>query len=94
MIALMYERIGWPLENVLKLGLEVVEPLPKSATLLLQVHDALIVECPAEMVDEVVGVMKRVMEQPFRELGGFSIPVSASVGDSWGEMEGWKPVLS
>lgn len=91
MIALMYERINWPLENVLKLGLEVVEPLPQPANLLLQVHDALIVECPAEMVDEVVGVMKRVMEQPFKELGGFAIPVSASVGDSWGEMSKWKP---
>lgn len=86
MIALLYERINWPLDSVRKV-VSYVEPLPKPANLLIQVHDALIIECPNEMVPQVVGILKRVLEQPWRELGGFSLPIGIAVGPSWGETE-------
>jgi DNA polymerase I len=84
MIALMYERIGWPLEKVLKV-VRVAKPLPWPAKLIIQVHDSLETEFPQELRDEVVSTMKLVMEQPWPELGGFWIPVSTEVGKSWGE---------
>jgi DNA polymerase I-like protein with 3'-5' exonuclease and polymerase domains len=86
MLALMYERIGWPLEKVLRV-VDVVKPLPQPAQLLIQVHDSLIVECPEELVPEVVRVLRKVMTQPWKELGGFTIPIGVKVGNSWGEAE-------
>lgn len=86
MLALMYERINWPLERVQKV-VGYVEPLPRPARLLLQVHDSLIIECPPEMVEQVSGVLKRVMEQEFKELPGFRCPISIKSGNSWGECE-------
>ena len=90
MLALMYERINWPLDKVLQL-VQHAEPLPPPARLLLQVHDSLVLECPDEMVPEICAVLKRVLEQPWPELGGFSIPVSFKVSkSSWGEAEDYK----
>ena len=86
MIALMYKRIGWPAEKVENI-VGYMEALPEPARLLLQIHDSLIIESPPEKVDEVVGVLRRVMEQPFRELGGLTIPIGVQVGDSWGSVE-------
>ncbi len=86
MLALCYERIGWPLEKVLKV-VTTVEPLPEPCKLLLQVHDSLLLEYPRPMRDRVVECVRRVMEQPWSELGGMSIPIGMAVGPSWGEME-------
>lgn len=93
MIGLMYERIGWPLELAQRVA-QYVEPLPRPANLLIQVHDSLIWECPTEIVPQVVGALKRVMEQPWKELGGFTLPIGIAVGPSWGEVEKYKgPIL-
>jgi DNA polymerase I-like protein with 3'-5' exonuclease and polymerase domains len=89
MIGLMYERIGWPLDKALRV-VRLAEPLPHPARLLLQVHDSLVFECPEAMVPELVRVVKKVMEQPWPELLGFTIPVACKVGDSWGEAEDYK----
>lgn len=86
MIALMYERIGWPEERVKKV-VRVYQPLPKPARLLLQVHDSLVLECPNEKLDETILALKRVLTQPWPELDGYSIPISIGVGQSWGECE-------
>ena len=86
MIGLMYERIGWPLEHALQVC-DTVIPLPEPARLLLQVHDALVFECPPDIVDRVVRAVKAVMEQPFKEFGGYKFPVAIEVGDSWGELK-------
>jgi DNA polymerase-1 len=91
MIGLMYERIGWPLEKALS-TVRVVEPLPQPAKLLLQVHDSLVFEAPAEQVDEVVRVVRKVMEQPWPELAGLVIPIGIKVGDSWGDAEDYVPL--
>lgn len=89
MIGLAYERIGWPVELVQKI-VQVFEPLPEPANLLVSVHDSLVLEAPDHLVPEVVRIVQKVMSQPWRELGGFSIPVSVKVGKSWGECKDYK----
>ena len=89
MLGLMYERINWPVEKVLKV-VPIVEPLPHPARLLVQCHDSLVFECPGEMVDQFITTVRRVMEQPIRELGGMSFPVKAKVGESWGEVQAYE----
>ena len=84
MIGLMYERIGWSALNALKVC-PIISAIPKPSRLLLQVHDSLVFECPSEQVDELVSVVRLVMEQPWKELGGHRIPISVKIGDSWGD---------
>jgi hypothetical protein len=85
MIALMYERIGWPLEKVLKV-VRVAKPLPWPARLVIQVHDSLEFESPARAAGRSGQPVRAVFQQPWPELGGFNIPVSVEVGPSWGEV--------
>jgi len=89
MIALMYERIGWPVELALKVVPKVF-PLPYPARLILQVHDSLLVECPYALVEEVKACLTAAMEQLWPELAGYMIPVAVKVGnpgESWGELK-------
>lgn len=83
MIALMYDRIGLSKESALKL-IPTVHALPYPARLLLQVHDSLVLESPPELVSEVTGILKTVMQQPWSQLRNIVIPISIKVGDSWG----------
>jgi DNA polymerase-1 len=89
MIGLLYERIGMTKEQAEKV-VKLAIALPHPARILLQVHDALVIEYPKAMRDEVLGAVKRVMEQPFAELNGYSIPVGIGIGPSWGEVESYK----
>lgn len=89
MIGLYYERIDWPVERALSV-VRVVEPLPQPARLLLQVHDSLLFEAPSNDIELVQSCIRHVMEQPWPELGGFTIPVAMKVGkpgQSWGELK-------
>jgi DNA polymerase I-like protein with 3'-5' exonuclease and polymerase domains/uracil-DNA glycosylase len=89
MIALLYDRIGWPEEKVQKI-VPVYKALPRPARLLVQVHDSLVGEAPLDLMPEVISTLELVMSQPWPELGGFSIPVEPKVGPSWGEGKPWK----
>jgi uracil-DNA glycosylase family 4 len=89
MIALMYERIGLAESDVKKI-VRIYEPLPEPARILITVHDSLVLEAPTELIPEVVRIVKKVMEQPFEELGGMTIPISVAVGDSWGETNAYR----
>lgn len=84
MIGLMYERIGWPLEWAQKVC-PIVQPLPEGAILFIQVHDELVVDCQAGVVDEVKETLQLVMSQPWAELKGLSLPVAIEDGESWGD---------
>jgi len=84
MIGLMYDRIEWSIDRA-RLVCPLAMALPWPATLLLQVHDSLVFECPSDLVDTLISTVKTVMEQPWAELGGYSIPISVKVGDSWGD---------
>lgn len=91
-VGLLYNRIGLALNDVAAY-IGVVDPLPAQARLVLQVHDSLLFEFPGELAYEVAATVKRVMEQPWRELGGMHIPVEMKLGApgaSWGELEPFK----
>ena len=86
MLGLLYERVNVTAASVLRV-VPIVEPLPRPARLLLQVHDSLLLEYPRVMRDEVVNAVKKVMTQGWPELGGMAVPISLEVGSSWAEME-------
>lgn len=86
MIGMMYERIGMSVENAQRVC-SITCAIPTPARLLLQVHDSLVFECPADLVETLVACVKKVMEQPWKELGGMYIPIGIKVGDSWGETQ-------
>ncbi len=54
------------------------------ARLLLQVHDELLVECPAREADDTAATMKRIMEEAFP----LAVPlkVDIGIGDNWAEI--------
>jgi hypothetical protein len=60
------------------------------ARIVLQHHDALVLEVPEDKVERWVGILRHVMQTPVPELGGPTLPIEVSVGKSWGEMEKWK----
>ena len=89
MIAMLWNRIGLTEEQAYRVA-ATLSILPEPAQLVLQVHDSLLIECPVELVPEVKQVMKTVMEQPWIQLAGFSIPAdikTGAAGESWGELK-------
>ena len=65
------------------------EGFEKEVFLLLQVHDELVYEVKANLVDKVAPKIKEIMETVLsrKDTDGVSMLVDAKVGDSWGEME-------
>ena len=59
--------------------------LPKGAELVMQVHDSLIVECDADLSDEVGEVLKREMTSVAPELP-VQLAVEVTVGNNWGDL--------
>ncbi len=59
--------------------------LPKGAELVMQVHDSLIVECDADLADEVGEVLKREMTSVAPELL-VQLAVEVTVGNNWGDL--------
>lgn len=52
---------------------------------ILQIHDSILVECPAENAEEVGEILRSTMENIYPELG-ISLRVDVSVGKNWGEL--------
>lgn len=72
-----------------ELGIQVTYQLPRPWRLMCQVHDSLPSQGPDRNHMEVAQGMKVVMEQPWGELDGFSIPVEFGYSTrSWGECHG------
>lgn len=89
MISLMYERINWP-EDLARKAVEVLAPLPKPATLNVQVHDSLLVSSPYNLVDQCQEQMYKALTQPWPQLGGFQFKIAIKVGEpgvSWAELK-------
>lgn len=59
--------------------------LPKSANLIMQVHDSLIVECNESDKDEVAKILKETMESVAPELS-IKLAVEVTSGTNWGEL--------
>jgi len=62
---------------------EIPERFPK-ASMLLQVHDELVFEVPADQAEELAGWVKKIMESAF-SLGDVPLLVETGVGANWFE---------
>jgi len=52
---------------------------------LLQIHDSILVECPADKAERVAHILKAVMEAVYPQLP-VKLTVDTSIGDNWGEL--------
>lgn len=52
---------------------------------ILQIHDSILVECPAEHADEVAAILQREMESVAPELP-INLQVDVAIGAHWGEL--------
>ncbi len=69
--------------DIIKLAMiEVQKILPSSVRLLLQVHDELVIECPAAQAESLIPQLKKAMEQ----VANLSVPLVVEVGQgaNWG----------
>lgn len=72
--------------DLMKLAmLEVDKKIGTLGTQVLQVHDSILIECPAENAEAVAALLKETMEQVYPALG-VSLKVDVSVGKNWGEL--------
>jgi DNA polymerase-1 len=73
--------------DLMKMAMLAVEQKLLSANLgeqILQVHDSILVECPAANADQVAALLKETMEHIY-ELP-VKLAVDVSVGKNWGEL--------
>ena len=72
--------------DLMKLAmLRVDEKLGALGTQILQIHDSILIECPAENAQVVADILKTVMEGIAPELG-IALRVDVSTGKNWGEL--------
>jgi len=65
--------------------IEVDKKLGDLGEQILQIHDSILVECPAENADKVSEILKTTMENVYPDLG-IHLRVDVSVGKNWGEL--------
>ncbi len=65
------------------------EKLEKDVHILMQVHDEIVLEARAGVVEKIVPAVKKIMESviPPKDIQGITIAADAKVGENWGEME-------
>ncbi|MDB5161944.1 MAG: polA [Candidatus Saccharibacteria bacterium] len=72
--------------DLMKLAmLRVDEQLGDLGEQVLQIHDSILIECPAENVDKVADILKNTMENIAPDLG-IKLRVDVSTGKNWGEL--------
>jgi len=72
--------------DLMKLAmLQVDEKLGDLGEQILQIHDSILVECPAENADKVTEILRSTMEGIAPNLG-IKLKVDVSVGTNWGEL--------
>lgn len=72
--------------DLMKLAMiEVDKQLGGLGKQILQIHDSILVECPAENADKVSNILKTTMENIYPDLG-INLRVDVSVGKNWGEL--------
>ena len=65
--------------------IKVDQKLPEGASLVMQVHDSLIVECDKSQAKAVAKILKTEMESVAPELD-IKLAVEISTGQNWGEL--------
>jgi uracil-DNA glycosylase family 4 len=76
MIAMHAERYG---EHITALGLQASMNFPEPWRMVTQIHDSIVATGPQSNWQTVAGAMRAVMEQPWKELGGFAFTVDGKV---------------
>lgn len=72
--------------DLMKLAmLQVDEKLGDLGEQILQIHDSILIECPAENADKVATLLQETMENIAPDLG-IKLKVDVSIGKSWGEL--------
>ncbi len=74
--------------DLMKLAMLKVEKLLDESGLgeqILQIHDSIMVECPAANAEKVAALLKETMENIYPKLG-IKLKVDTSVGQNWGEL--------
>jgi DNA polymerase-1 len=87
------EAINAPIQgtaaDIIKLAmLELPEQLEKAglkASMLLQVHDELVFECPSEELDQTAPLVEKVMQEAYK----LDVPLKTDtkVGENWADMK-------
>jgi len=72
--------------DLMKLAMiRVDEKLGELGEQILQIHDSILIECPAENAEKVADILRTTMEEIAPELG-ISLRVDVSTGKNWGEL--------
>ncbi|TAL15353.1 DNA polymerase I [Patescibacteria group bacterium] len=72
--------------DLMKLAMiKVDEQLEGMGEQILQIHDSILIEAPAENADKIAKLLKSVMENIAPELG-IKLKVDVSIGKNWGEL--------
>ena len=74
--------------DLMKLAMIRIQELLKSqhndCNMLLQIHDSVLVECPAEVAERIGELLKETMENVWKL--PVRLDVDVSIGDNWGEL--------
>lgn len=71
--------------DIMKLAMvQLAEKLPKTAKMLLQIHDSLIIEAPEKESEAVGKIVKTTMEQAYKL--PVKLKADISIGKNWGEL--------
>lgn len=65
--------------------IKIDQKLPETASMIMQVHDSLIIECDEKDVDKIAELLKQEMENIAPELK-IKLAVDVTIGDNWGEL--------
>lgn len=63
----------------------VQQKLSRGSKMLLQIHDSILVECPAADADSVSAILVETMENVYPQLG-VKLRVDVATGENWGEL--------
>ena len=68
---------------ILEAMIRLARVLPEGAKIQAQIHDSLRVEHPPELGEWVRATMRKVMEAPVAQMGGWMCPVDFKTGSDW-----------
>jgi DNA polymerase-1 len=63
---------------------DVLKKQHNDCNMLLQIHDSILVETPAEVADNIGGILKNIMENVYKL--PVRLDVDVTIGDNWGEL--------
>lgn len=87
--AALRAAVNMPLQgtaaDIMKLAMEAVDDkLPANCRMLLQIHDSVLIECPADEAEKIAELVKVTMENVYKL--PVKLTVDTSIGDNWGEL--------